>query len=159
MPMIDVFVPQGALPDAMLAALAGDIAQAALREEGYAGSRFAASVTWTYVHEMPAGRLLVGAGPCTSPVWRVEVASPAGSLTPRAKARLADEVAGLVQAASRDAEDRTPAGRVWCLFHDIAEGEWFAGGRAASAAAIRAAVARERGEAAAPAPAGKRAAP
>jgi len=144
MPMINLFVPQGTLPEAELAALASRIAEAVNAEEGYAGSRFAANVTWTYVHEMPADRLFVGAEPCRAPVWRVEVTSPAGSLDAADKARLGREVARLVLASQGVAYDPMQAGRVWCLFHDIAEGEWFAGERAASATAVRAAVARER---------------
>jgi len=40
--------------------------------------------------------------------------------------------------------DAVQASRVWRLFGDVAEGEWFAGERAATVAGIRAAVTRER---------------
>lgn len=144
MPMIDLFAPQGALPANGLTTLAGSIVEAVHAEEGYTGSRFAASVSWTYVHEMPPGLLLVGSEPCRGPRWRVEIATPVGSLDLAAKARLAREIARLVLGAEGTAYDPMEASRVWCLFRDAAEGEWFAGERAASVEGIRAAVARER---------------
>ena len=142
MPMIDLFAPQGAIPTNALSLLAGRIVTAVHAEEGYPGSRFAASVSWTFVHEIPAGQLLVGTAPSDAPVWRVEIATPAGSLDASAKSRLGREIARLVLAA-----EGSPAGapgRVWCLFRDVADGDWLAGERAASAAGIRAAVALER---------------
>jgi hypothetical protein len=39
--------------------------------------------------------------------------------------------------------DAAAAGRVWCLFRDVQPGDWLAGERVATAAGIRAAVARE----------------
>ena len=144
MPMIDLFAPQGALPADALTALASRIVEAVHAEEGYTGSRFAASVSWTYVHETPPGRLLIGTEPCRMSVWRVEVATPVGSLDATAKTRLGREVARLVLAAEDVAYDVGQAGRIWCLFRDVPEGEWFAGERAASAVGIRTAVARER---------------
>ncbi len=144
MPMIDLYAPQDALPEADLAALAGRIADTVNAEEGYAGSRFAANVTWTYIHEVPAGRLIVGAEPARKAVWRLEVTSPAGSLDAAAKARLGREVAHLVLEATGEGCDSARASRVWCLFHDVVEGEWFAGARAVSVGLVRDAVARER---------------
>ena len=144
MPMIDLFAPQGVLPAAALTALAGRVVEAVHLEEGYSGSQIAASVTWTYVHEMPQGCLLVGTEPCRTPVYRVEVAAPIDSLDAAAKARLGEEIARLVFDAEGAAYDRAQAGRVWCLFRDVAAGEWLAGERIASTSDIRAAVARER---------------
>ena len=147
MPMIDLFVPQGALPAETLTALAGRIVAAVHAEEGYTGSHFAACVSWTYVHEIPLGRLLMGTEPCRVPIWRVEIATPADSLDTAAKARLGREIARLVLTAEGTTYDAAQAGRVWCLFRDPSEGEWFAGEHVASAAGIRATVARERGAA------------
>lgn len=138
MPMIDLFAPQGALPADALSALAARIVGAVHAEKGYTGSRFAASVSWTYAHEVPTARLLMGTEPCRVPIWRVEVATPGGSLDAGAKARLGREVARLVLAAEGTAYDAEQAGRIWCLFRDVPEGEWFAGERAASSASIRA---------------------
>lgn len=143
-PLIDLYAPQDVLPGTALSALAGRIASTVNAEEGYAGSRFAANVTRTYIHEVPAGCLIVGAERPGAPVWRLEVTSPAGSLDAAAKGRVSRDVARLVLEATGEVSDPAQASRVWCLFHDIVEGEWFAGARAVSVGLVRAAVARER---------------
>jgi hypothetical protein len=141
--MIDLYAPQGVLPVNALAALADRLLAAVLAEEGYAGSRFAASISWTYIHELPAGQPRVGNAPCAAPVWRVEITTPVGSLETAAKARLGGEIAQLVLGAEGVSHNEAAARRVWCLFRDVQSGNWLAGEDVATASGIRAAVARE----------------
>jgi hypothetical protein len=145
--MIDLYAPQGVLPVNALAALADRLLAAVLAEEGYTGSRFAASISWTYIHELPTGQPRVGFEPYSASVWRVEITTPVGSLETAAKARVGREIAQLVLGAEGGSYNAAAARRVWCLFRDVPPGNWLAGEDVATAAGIRAAVARDGGQA------------
>ncbi len=152
MPLIDLYVPQGVLGSDALESLAHDVLAAALEAEGYAHSKFAASISWTYVHEVPQGRLIVGMGPPRAPVYRIEVSAPAGSLDAAAKAKLGSAVSRLVLEAEGTDHEPRHAARVWCIFRDVPDGDWQSADRAASAAAIRKGVAKEKEALTAPRP-------
>lgn len=141
MPLIDLYFPAGALTEPRLSRLAADILRAVHEAEGYAGSDLAAALSWTYLHEMPSGRLRVGFEPCPSPVWRVDIASPEGSVPETRRAALARRIAALILEAEGAPDTADEARRVWCRFADASERTWFAGAVSASAAQIRALVA------------------
>lgn len=133
MPMIDFFAPSGVLRADELTALAGRIIAAVQEEEGYTGNRKADAISWIYVHEVPAGRMLTGRGARHGELWRIEVSTPTGALADSAKVRLGRALERLVS----QAEGAPPNGRVWCLFRDVRDGDWVVGPHVASVAAVR----------------------
>lgn len=144
MPLIDIYYAAGTLDAEAAQVLADRIATLAREEEGYAGSRFAASVTWVYLHALPDTAITRSGAVPKAPLWRVEISTPTGSLDAEGRARLGEAVAGEI--IQFEGLDWTPAegARVWTLFRDVDPGFWFAGAVAADVRTIRAVVARER---------------
>lgn len=143
MPLIDVYLPESALSPEDRQVLADRLAGLVRRAEGYGDSRLAAGLSWVYLHAMPDYTVTRSGAAPAEPLWRIEVASPAGSLDADAKAGLAEAMSRVVLAAEGSAWSRSAAMRVWVLFRDVAAGDWYAGAMAAEVGAIRAAVARE----------------
>lgn len=144
MPLIDIYYAAGTLDAEEAQVLADRIATLAHDAEGYAGSRFAASVTWVYLHALPDTAVTRSGAAPKAPLWRVEVTTPTGSLDDNGRAGLGEAIAREI--VLFEGLDWTPAegSRVWTLFRDVDPGFWFAGDVAADVQTIRATVARER---------------
>lgn len=144
MPMIDIYLGEAVLDPEGRQVLADRVAGLILAAEGYGDSRLARSLTWVYLHPMPDTAITRSGAASAKPLWRIEIASPAGSLDAAAKAPLAERLAGACLAAEGTAWTPADAARVWVLYRDVAEGDWIAGTTVARAEAIREAVARDR---------------
>lgn len=144
MPMIDLYLSESVLDAEDRQVLADRIARLVREAEGYGDSRLAASLSWVYLHPMPDTAITKSGAVPARPLWRIEVASPTGSLAPDAKPALAERLARACLAAEGTPWDPTDARRVWVLYRDVAVGDWVAGTTVAKAEAIRDAVARER---------------
>lgn len=144
MPMIDVYLSEAVLDPEGRQVLADALARLVRDAEGLGDGRLAASLSWVYLHPMPETAITRSGSVPARPLWRIEVASPVGSLTADAKPALAERLARACLAAEGTAWDPGEARRVWVLYRDVADGDWFAGTVAGSAEAVRNAVARER---------------
>lgn len=144
MPMIDVYLSEAVLDPEGRQVLADRLARLVREAEGIGDGRLAASLTWVYLHPMPETAMTRSGSVPARPLWRIEVASPVGSLTVDAKAALAGRLAGACLAAEGTAWDSAEARRVWVLYRDLADGDWFAGTTVATVCAIRDAVAQEK---------------
>jgi phenylpyruvate tautomerase PptA (4-oxalocrotonate tautomerase family) len=143
MPMIELTVPAGSLTPAGRDSVQRDLAATLLRWEGAPDTAFLRAVSWSYLHELPAGAQATAED--DAPRFRVDVRVPAGVLSDRRKAGLVKDATSLVLAAA--GLDESEALRVWVLIHEQPEGTWGAGGaiirRADLAAVAEAERARE----------------
>lgn len=137
--MIDLTFPSGALTADARLALVDELSAALLRAERAPDNDFFRSVTWTFVHELPADAVFMGQGPVQAPIFRVEVTTPHGALSDRRRGEL---VEAATAAAPRHAGlDQDAALQVWVLCHEVPEGSWGAGGRVVEFEALRQAAA------------------
>lgn len=127
MPMIDVTYPEGALEPEAREKLVQDLGAALLRAERVPDTEFFRSVTWVYVHELPAHGVNAAGKPVSEPNFRVEVTTPQGALSDGRRAEMVEAgTAAVLEAAGLGPED---AMRVWILMREITEGGWGAGGQ------------------------------
>jgi phenylpyruvate tautomerase PptA (4-oxalocrotonate tautomerase family) len=142
MPMIDLTYPEGALPGARRESLVDDLTTVLLRAERAPDTDFFRSVTWVYVHELPADAVLAGGRPVPEPTFRVEVRVPEGALSERRKEELVGAATRVVLEAAGLGE--AEAMRVWVLIAEVPEGNWGAAGNVVAFEQLRAAAARQR---------------
>lgn len=127
MPMIDVTYPEGALEPEAREKLVDDLTTALLRAERAPDTDFFRSVTWVYLHELPAHAVNAAGRPVAEPNFRVEVTTPEGALSDRRRAEMVESgTAAVLEAAGLGQED---AMRVWILMREIDEGSWGAAGQ------------------------------
>ncbi|MDQ2631571.1 MAG: tautomerase family protein [Actinomycetota bacterium] len=142
MPMIDLTYPDGALPAERRQALVEDLTTVLLRAERAPDTDFFRSVTWIYLHELPADAVIAAGRPVAEPTFRVEVRVPEGALSQRRKEEFVAEATRVVlEAAGLEEAD---AMRVWVLIAEVPEGSWGAAGNVVSFEQLRAAAAQQR---------------
>lgn len=127
MPMLDLFIPEGALAADREKELVSKLTDVLLRWEGADPSNaFARSIAWVWVHR-PA-LLFVGGEHSDVPRYRVVATVPEGQLDDERRAGLVKEVTEAVL----DAEDGAHARdvfRVWVFTNEIPDGSWGGGGQ------------------------------
>ena len=148
MPIFEVTYPEGALSVEARAKLMEDLTTALLRAERAPDTEFFRSVTWSYVHELPAGSVHAAGQPVADPTFRIDVTTPEGALSDRRREELVAEATRLVRDAAGIAEEE--ALRVWVLMHEVAEGSWGAGGQVIRFEQLREIASKQRETAAAP---------
>ena len=152
MPMIDVTYPEGALEPEAREKLVEDLTTALLRAERAPDTDFFRSVTWVYVHELPAHAVNASGRPVAEPNFRVEVTTPEGALSDRRRQEMVESgTAVVLEAAGLGPEDSM---RVWIQMREIAEGSWGAAGQVVRYKQLVEAAKAERERAAEPAAAG-----
>ena len=128
MPVFELTYPEGALEPDVRAQLMDDLTTALLRAERAPETQFFRDITWSYVHELPAGSVLA-AGPVDQrPTFKLDVTTPEGALSDRRRAELVGEATKLIRDAAGIAEDDALQ-RVWVLMHEVTDGQWGAGGQ------------------------------
>ena len=145
MPMIDVTYPAETLTAEQREALANELTTALLRAERAPDTEFFRSITWAFVHELPAGAILTAGRPVQAPVVRVEATTPEGALSERRRAEFVEAATKAVCDAFGIPQEETLT-RVWVTCREIAEGSWGAGGQIIQFQQLRdmAAAAREQ---------------
>jgi phenylpyruvate tautomerase PptA (4-oxalocrotonate tautomerase family) len=151
-PVFELTYPEGALEPAARAKLMDDLTTALLRAERAPDTEFFRNVTWSYVHELPAGSVLAAGGPVEQPTFKIDVTTPAGALSDRRREELVGEATRLVREAAGIPNEE--ALRVWVLMHEVAEGSWGAGGHVIRFEQLREAAKAEREKAEQAVPAG-----
>jgi phenylpyruvate tautomerase PptA (4-oxalocrotonate tautomerase family) len=142
MPIFEVTYPEGALSDDARSKLLEDLTTVLLRAERAPDTEFFRNVTWSYVHELPAGAVLAAGRPVAEPTFKIDVTTPEGALSDRRREELVAEATRVVREAAGIAEE--DALRVWVLMHEVAEGRWGAGGQVIHFEQLREAAKRER---------------
>lgn len=122
MPMLDVYIPEGALEADAEAALLKRITEILIGYEGFdpadPGTR---AISWAFLHRPAA--LYVGGVPADVPRYRVIASVPEGQLDRQAREAVVDEVTGAILDAENGAWPRDPR-RVWVFPAEIPEGYW-----------------------------------
>src|SRR2546423_3112439 len=113
MPMIDLTLPEGALPDDAKGRLVEELTTALLKWEGAPDNEVARSIAWTYVDERPAGAINVAGAPAQEPRYRVRVTVPEGALDDERKAGLGAGVTEGVLAGEGGPKGAANGARVW----------------------------------------------
>jgi len=126
-PMLDVYIPEGALrPDAERALLTR-LTDILMIAEGFEPTNAAMrAVSWVFLHR-PATTFVAGS-PATAPRYKVVATVPEGQLDDLSRA----EVVAAVTEAVLDAEEgKRPRdkGRVWVFPTEIPDGRWGGNGR------------------------------
>ncbi len=146
MPMMDLTLPQGALDADARTALVDELTTVLLRAERAPDTEYFRSITWAFVHELPATGVYSAGRPVDRPVVRLQVTTPEGALSQRRRAELVAEATRVIREAVGIGDD--DALRVWIVCHQVPEGSWGAGGRVVEFQALREAAAAARSEAA-----------
>jgi phenylpyruvate tautomerase PptA (4-oxalocrotonate tautomerase family) len=124
-PMLDVYVPEGALrPDAE-AALLDRLTDILIRHEGFDPTDpTTRAVSWAFLHRTAA--VYVGGAPADAPRYKIVPTVPEGQLDRSARDAVVAEVTEAVLDAEQGAWPRDTS-RVWVFPTEIPEGHW--GGR------------------------------
>jgi phenylpyruvate tautomerase PptA (4-oxalocrotonate tautomerase family) len=142
MPIMDLTYPAGTFTPEARTELVDELTAVLLRAERAPDTEFFRSVTWVYVHELPAGTVLVGGQPATEPVFLLRATVPQGALSERRKSELVREATRVLLAAAGLGE--SDALRVMVLIGEVPEGDWGAAGNIIRFEQLRQMAARER---------------
>ena len=123
MPVIDVTYPAGALNQAAQAAVAAQLTDILMDIEGTKGIAAIAAGTWLLLHEAAPNTVAVG-GKFALGRYRVEVATPEGTLNMTQKAELIRRVSDTLLQIEGTTPDATQRARVYCLINEVPDGGW-----------------------------------
>jgi phenylpyruvate tautomerase PptA (4-oxalocrotonate tautomerase family) len=136
MPMLDAYIPAGALaPDAEERLLA-DLTDILIVNEGAdAANPRVRSIAWVFVHRPAA--VLVGGAPAVAPRYRLIASVPEGQYDAERRQAMVAAITERVLDAEHGAYDRDPL-RVWVFTPEVPDGTWASGGRIVTLADIAA---------------------
>jgi phenylpyruvate tautomerase PptA (4-oxalocrotonate tautomerase family) len=120
MPAIDVYLPEGLLPDGQERTLAAGLTAALLEAEGAPLADPYLENTSAYIHVLPAAAVHT-AGTDRAKTVRVQVLTPPGVLGRDAQRQL---VAQATEIVAEVVGDPTVTGRTWVFLTEAAEGGW-----------------------------------
>jgi phenylpyruvate tautomerase PptA (4-oxalocrotonate tautomerase family) len=125
MPMIDAFIPEGALAPDAEARLFEELTEMVIRLDGFdPTSERARAATWIFLHRPTV--FVAGARPAL-PRYRFAACLPEGQYNDDVRRAVIKEVTQAVaRAEGRPYEDVAP--RVWVFANEIPEGTWGGGG-------------------------------
>ena len=145
MPIMDVTYPEGALSPEARDELVEELTTVLLRAERAPDTEFFRSVTWVFVHELPAAHVYTAARPAGAPIFRIDTTTPQGALSDRRREELVGAATDAVRRIAGVPEDELL--RVFVLCHEVDEGSWGAAGQVVRFAALRETAAAERAKA------------
>ncbi|GAB3027591.1 tautomerase family protein [Mycobacterium bourgelatii] len=127
MPMLDAYIPEGALSADAEKALISQLTDILLRNEGAnPEDPRTREIAWVFLHR-PA-TVFVAGEPATAPRYRIVASVPEGQFDDERRAAIVREVTEAVLAAENGAYPPDPQ-RVWVFPTEIADGTWGANGR------------------------------
>ncbi|GGY95695.1 Tautomerase enzyme [Streptomyces poonensis] len=134
MPMLDLYIPEGALAPPAEAALVRRVTEILIRHEGFdPDDPETLAVSWAFVHRPAA--VYVGGTPADAPRYKVVPSVPEGQLDARARSSVVAEITEAILDAENGAWPRD-AGRIWVFPTEVPEGHWGGRGRITPLAAI-----------------------
>jgi phenylpyruvate tautomerase PptA (4-oxalocrotonate tautomerase family) len=149
MPRLELTFPEGALTDDIKAELPARMAETMLEWEGAPDAPFFRAISWTHLHELPAGAMHTADGQAQDSQFIVDVTVPEGALSDRRRAGLVKDLTALITDAAGLADE--DAIRVWVIVNEVPDGNWGAGGEIIRFEALREAAKAEREKTEAPA--------
>ena len=134
MPMLDAFIPDGALPATAEKELLATLTDLLLRHEGADPADPAArSIAWVFLHR-PA-MVFVAGEPAEEPRYRFIASVPQGQFDDDRRQAIVRAITDAVLDAEDGAYPRNPQ-RVWVFANEIPDGTWGGGGRIVTLADI-----------------------
>ena len=126
MPMLDAYIPEGALAPEAESQLLSDLTDILLRHEGADPSHpVSRSLAWVFLHRPEA---VYAAGELAQePRYRFVASVPEGQFDDERRAAIVDAITTAVLDAEQGTFSREPM-RVWVFAHEIPDGQWGAGG-------------------------------
>ncbi|ANI93367.1 tautomerase family protein [Dietzia timorensis] len=125
MPLIELTAPEGSLTESGRATIQKTLVATLMRWEGAPDNAFFRSISWSYLHEVPADAQTTAED--EEPRFLVKVTVPAGAVSDKQKEGLVADATKDVLAAAGLGEDQ--ALRVWVLITEQADGTWGGGGQ------------------------------
>lgn len=126
-PMLDAFIPDGALVADAEQELLSTLTDTLLRNEGADPADPAArSIAWVWLHRPTA--LFVAGEPADQPRYRIVASVPEGQFDPERRAKIVAEITEAVLDAERGAYPRDPM-RVWVFANEVPDGTWGGAGQ------------------------------
>jgi phenylpyruvate tautomerase PptA (4-oxalocrotonate tautomerase family) len=127
MPMLDAYIPDGALaPDAERALIARLTDLLLVHEGADPENPAARSIAWVFLHRPEA--VYVGGEPARGPVYRFVASVPEGQYDDERRTAMVAAVTEAVLDAENGAYERDPM-RVWVFPHEVPDGTWGGAGR------------------------------
>jgi phenylpyruvate tautomerase PptA (4-oxalocrotonate tautomerase family) len=127
MPMLDAYIPEGALPAEAERRLISRLTDLLLEHEGADPRDLAArSLAWVFVHRPAA--VFVAGEPASAPRYRFVASVPEGQYDDERRVAIVEDVTTAVLDAEGDAHPRDVQ-RVWVFANEIPDGNWGGGGR------------------------------
>ena len=127
MPMLDAFIPDGALVPEAERQLLSKLTDILLKHEGADPSNPAVrSIAWVFLHRPTA--VFVAGEPATEPRYRIVASVPEGQFDDERRQAMVEAVTDAVLDAEGGAYPRDPM-RVWVFASEVPEGTWGGAGR------------------------------
>jgi len=134
LPMLDAYIPEGALSDEAERKLLADLTDILLRHEGAdPANPMARSIAWVFLHRPAA--VLVAGEPAAEPRYRIVASVPEGQFDAERRQAMVEAVTEAVLDAEEGRHPRNPF-RVWVFANEIPDGTWGGGGRIVTLADI-----------------------
>ncbi len=134
MPMLDAYIPQGALQPDAEGQLIARLTDALIINEGADPSNAQVrSIAWVFVHRPES--VHVAGSPATAPRYRFIASVPEGQYDPERRQAMVESITEAVLDAEQNAHERDPS-RVWVFTPEIPDGTWGGAGRIVTLADI-----------------------
>jgi phenylpyruvate tautomerase PptA (4-oxalocrotonate tautomerase family) len=134
MPMLDAYIPQGALAPDAEARLLSDLTDKLIVNEGADPTNPAVrSIAWVFLHRPET--VFVAGAPADAPRYRFVASVPEGQYDPERRQAMVQDITEAVLDAEQGAYERDPF-RVWVFTPEVPEGTWGGGGRVVGLADI-----------------------
>lgn len=134
MPMLDAYIPRGALSEDAEHALLEQLTDILIRNEGADPANPAVrSIAWAFLHRPE--RVYVAGAPAAEPRYRLVASVPEGQFTAERRQAIVHELTDAVLDAEAGRHPRDPS-RVWVFTPEVPDGTWGGGGRVATLADI-----------------------
>jgi phenylpyruvate tautomerase PptA (4-oxalocrotonate tautomerase family) len=134
MPMLDAYIPEGALPAATETQLLATLTDVLLEHEGADPTNPAArALAKVWLHR-PAAMLHAGEAPA-QPHYKIVASVPEGQFDDERRPNMVAAVTEAILDAEAGRYDRDPL-RIWVFANEIPDGTWGGGGRIARLADI-----------------------
>jgi phenylpyruvate tautomerase PptA (4-oxalocrotonate tautomerase family) len=122
MPMLDAYIPEGALSADAEAKLLSDLTDLLIINEGADPSNpQVRSIAWLFVHRPET--VYVAGAPATAPRYRFVASVPEGQYEPERRQAMVSSITEAVLDAEDGTHDRDPS-RVWVFTPEIPDGTW-----------------------------------
>ncbi len=134
MPMLDAYIPAGALSAAAEEKLLADLTDLLITHEGADPTNpQVRSIAWLFVHRTET--VFVAGAPASEPRYRFIASVPEGQYDPDRRQAMVESITEAVLDAEQGAHERDPS-RVWVFTPEIPDGTWGALGRTVTLADI-----------------------